>query len=260
MFEEPGLAYATPSTADSSMRYASRYIGPERRAGFTPQRTIFSRQVPAPTPPRRSPLSTGLLALMLDEVTHGMLLLNAQGHVVHANHAARIEMDQAHPLQDTGGLLRARSTRDNGALVQALSSANRDQRRCLLTLGEAGRQLTVAVVPLRSNCAAQGMQLAGALAGEAATLLVFGKRQVCETLSVQWFAQQHRLTLAETQVLQAFCGGATPGEVARQQGVAMSTVRSQLSSIRAKTGASDLRVLARQVAVLPPLLSALRHR
>jgi DNA-binding CsgD family transcriptional regulator len=201
-----------------------------------------------------------LLALMLDEVTHGMLLLNARDQVVHANHAARTEMDHAHPLQNIAGLLRARSTRDNGALVKALLSANRDQRRSLLTLGEADRHLTVAVVPLRSSCAAQGMQLAGALAGEAATLLVFGKRQVCETLSLQWFSQQHHLTLAEAQVLQALCGGAAPGEVARQQGVAMSTVRSQLSSIRAKTGASDLRELVRQVAVLPPLLSALRQR
>ena len=36
-------------------------------------------------------------------------------------------------------------------------------------------------------------------------------------------------------------------------------VRSQLSSIRAKTGANSLRELVRQVAVLPPLLGALRQ-
>ena len=42
------------------------------------------------------------------------------------------------------------------------------------------------------------------------------------------------------------------------QGVALSTVRTQINSIRAKTGAASIRALVRQVAVLPPLVSALR--
>jgi DNA-binding CsgD family transcriptional regulator len=100
----------------------------------------------------------------------------------------------------------------------------------------------------------------GASIPEAAVLLVFGKRQMCESLSVQYFAQNHGLTLAEAQVLRALCGGDAPGEVAARQGVAMSTVRSQLGSIRAKTGAGSLRDLVHQVAVLPPVLSALRYR
>ena len=47
-------------------------------------------------------------------------------------------------------------------------------------------------------------------------------------------------------------------EVARQQGVAVSTVRTQIGSIRAKTGAGSISELVRQVAVLPPLVGALR--
>jgi DNA-binding CsgD family transcriptional regulator len=50
-----------------------------------------------------------------------------------------------------------------------------------------------------------------------------------------------------------------PTEIAQRQSVAVSTVRTQIGSIRAKTGAGSIRELVRQVAVLPPLVGALRH-
>jgi DNA-binding CsgD family transcriptional regulator len=40
--------------------------------------------------------------------------------------------------------------------------------------------------------------------------------------------------------------------------VAVSTVRTQIGSIRAKAGAGSISELVRQVAVLPPLVGALR--
>jgi DNA-binding CsgD family transcriptional regulator len=49
-----------------------------------------------------------------------------------------------------------------------------------------------------------------------------------------------------------------PTAIARQQNVAVSTVRTQIGSIRAKTGAGSISELVRQVAVLPPLVGALR--
>ena len=81
---------------------------------------------------------------------------------------------------------------------------------------------------------------------------------MCQELSAQWFARHHGLTLAETHVLEALCTGARPAEVAATKGVALSTVRSHISSLRAKTGAPSIRDLVRQVAVLPPLVSALK--
>jgi DNA-binding CsgD family transcriptional regulator len=49
-----------------------------------------------------------------------------------------------------------------------------------------------------------------------------------------------------------------PTLIAQTQGVAVSTVRTQIGSIRAKTGAASISALVRQVAVLPPLVGALR--
>ena len=47
-------------------------------------------------------------------------------------------------------------------------------------------------------------------------------------------------------------------EAAAELGVGIATVRSQIGSIRQKTGAQNIRALVRQVAVLPPLMGALR--
>jgi DNA-binding CsgD family transcriptional regulator len=41
--------------------------------------------------------------------------------------------------------------------------------------------------------------------------------------------------------------------------VAISTVRTQIGNLRLKTGAQSIRALVRQVAVLPPLMCALRR-
>jgi DNA-binding CsgD family transcriptional regulator len=200
-------------------------------------------------PERRSASSQGSrwLSLMLDEIDYGMVLLSESGQVLHVNHAAKAELDNDHPLQLLGREVRARLATDVAPLCDALQAAQRGLRR-LITLGGRGSTLTLAVVPL------------GALANGApqATLLLLGKRRVCERLSVQWFARAHALTPAETRVLEGLCGGLDPREVAEQHGVGLATVRTQIGSIRAKTGTESIRDLVQRVAVLPPMVSSLR--
>jgi DNA-binding CsgD family transcriptional regulator len=75
---------------------------------------------------------------------------------------------------------------------------------------------------------------------------------------VQWFARSHDLTLAETRVLEALSEGLQPNDIAARHGVGISTVRSQIGSIRSKTRSDSIGALVRQVAVLPPLVGALR--
>ena len=196
---------------------------------------------------RLSPLATRWMAMMLDEIDYGMLLLDGEGQVVHVNQAARQEMNAEHPLQQLGQELRARWPQDVARLHDALANARRGLRK-LLTLGEKGEPLSLAVIPI-------------GLAGEdgaQATLLMMGKRQVCERLSVLWFARAHGLTVAETRVLEALCAGLEPRQAAEQHGVGLATVRTQIGSIRAKTGAESIRDLVLQVAMLPPMLGRLR--
>jgi DNA-binding CsgD family transcriptional regulator len=215
-----------------------------------PVSTAANHDAAYPRPERRDapPTHWRWLALRLDEIDYGMQQLLDGGHVAHANPVAREELDRDPPLQLLGYELRARHTRDVAPLHDALADACGRGLRRLLSLGPTGHRISVAVVPLGR----QGGD------GRAATLLVFGKRNVCEDLSVQGFASSHSLTQAEACVLRALCKGVRPGDIAGQQGVAMSTIRTQISSIRAKTGADSIRALVQQVAVLPPLVSALR--
>jgi DNA-binding CsgD family transcriptional regulator len=59
-------------------------------------------------------------------------------------------------------------------------------------------------------------------------------------------------------VLEALSAGLHPGEIATRHGVGISTIRSQIGSIRSKTRSDSISALVRQVAVLPPLVGALR--
>ena len=83
--------------------------------------------------------------------------------------------------------------------------------------------------------------------------MIIGKRQACEELSRDAFARQHALTLAEARVLKQLCEGERPSDIAPTLGVQLSTVRTQISSIRAKTGTRDIAQVVRHVGRLPPL-------
>ncbi len=202
--------------------------------------------------PGRDPAHQSIWMLgMLDEIDYGMLLVSADAQVSYMNHAARLELDGEHPLQLLGSTLRAHRAQDVAPLYDALAAAQRGLRR-LVTLGEGTQRVCVSVVPM------PGPTATGQTDPARATLLVLGKRQVCEQLSVQGYARSVGLTPAETRVLEQLCAGARPGEVAQRAGVAVSTIRTQIGSIRTKTGAGSIRELVRQVAVLPPLVGALR--
>ncbi len=207
---------------------------------------------PHPSPEQRGTVSFAwrLLTAMLDEVDYGMLLVTATARVLHANSKARRELDASHPLQLLGDQLRVRQPEDVVPLREAIDAAARRGLRRLLTMGRSEHAAGVAVVPLPSLDSDE----------PALTLVLVGKRQVCEELSVHGFARVHGLTPAETHVLQQLCDGSRPQEIALRQAVAISTVRTQISSIRGKTGAGSIRELVRQVAVLPPLVNVLQAR
>ena len=203
-------------------RAAAGYRGPERRTSAPP----IARW----------------MAMMLDEIDYGMLLLTEDAEILHVNHAARAELDAGHPLQLLGRQLRARQPQDIGRLHDALAGASQRGLRRLLALGEGERRVNVAVIPLSG----------------VATLVVLSKRHLSERISVQCFARLHALTPAETRVLESLCEGLNPREIAELNDVGLATVRTQIGSVRSKTGAENIRALVRQVAVLPPMVSSLR--
>lgn len=194
---------------------------------------------------------TQLLVEALDQLDYGLLLTDVQGRLLCANRSARRQCaDAGGPCQLQAERVAARLPAQQPALLRAIQQAGGQGRRSMVALGEAGSSTTVAVVPLAGGSA-------GGAGEPRAVLLVFGKQQVCETLSVDHYARVHGLTHAEGMVLSALCEGDKPTEVAQRFGVAVSTVRTQISAIRQKTQSASIRDLVRRIAVLPPIVSAL---
>ncbi len=186
-----------------------------------------------------------LLAQALDELDYGMAIVNRQGRLMLANHGARriFERPDGVCLLQLDRLVARHALREE-ALARAIQAAAQQGRRGLVALGDEQRPQSVAVVPLGGQ-PAQGV------------LLVFGKSQMCEALSVDHYARVHGLTHAEGMVLAALCDGDTPHEVAQRFGVAVSTVRTQISAIRHKTRCTSIGELVRRVALLPPIVPAI---
>jgi DNA-binding CsgD family transcriptional regulator len=183
-----------------------------------------------------------LLARTLDELDYGILLLDAAGTVLHSNQRARRRLEQTQVLQLLGPQLRACDPRDVAPLYDALHAAATRGLRKLLRLGDQVTRLVAALVPVEPGVAA----------------LMLARDHVCEDLSVECFARNFGLTAAETRVLSALAAGCRPAAIAREQGVKLSTVRTQIGAIREKTGAESITALVRMVAALPPMVGVLR--
>lgn len=196
-----------------------------------------------------APLLHAWLAPMLDEIDYGLMLVEPESHrLLLVNRAARLECAEGRALRLMGEQVVAARAADAVPLAQAVLDAARG-RRSLLAIGgnddDRAGLVTIAVVPLAG-------------AAQAGVLLIVGRRQLCETLSVEMFARRHRLTGAEGQVLRGLCSGLPPARIAERSGVSVSTVRTQIAAIRSKTEAGSIRELVRRVAALPPIVPALR--
>jgi DNA-binding CsgD family transcriptional regulator len=187
----------------------------------------------------------GELALVMDELSHGVLVASVQGQLLHANQAARQELARRSVLAVHDGHLHTTDDRQERLLVQALAKAETG-RRSLIALRAGPVRLSIAVVPLRPERPLRAPPVA----------LVFSRASVCDALMLCFFARTHGLTHTEEQVLGILCQGYSAPEIAVQLNVAVSTVRSHVRSLCTKTHSNGVRALVGQVAVLPPLGAA----
>ncbi len=191
-----------------------------------------------------SDLPSELLVSMLDEMDYGVLLVDAQLHIRHANHLARYELNAGQVLRKVDGQLYTAQAHHQAELVQAAWRAEMGHRS-MIEVGSDHTKFSLAVVPLKHDA-------------QNAILVVCGKRQNGESLSMQFFANATKLSRGEVTVLQGLCEGLKAEDIASHNGVCVSTVRSQIISIRQKTGTHNIRDLVKRVAALPPMVPALR--
>jgi DNA-binding CsgD family transcriptional regulator len=210
-------------------------------------------------PERRNGPGAGLaklLASVLDEVDYGLVLMAADGHVVHANHAAKVELAGAKSLQLNGRRLSGRSSADQRALDDALAGARDGGKRRMLAFAPAdalseGKSCDLSIVPLPAALSANH--------NGHAVLIALPRSRIAETLSVDAYARELGLSRREQQVLSALCEGLRVKEIATKLEIGDETVRSHVKRLKAKTGCAGIVDIVNQVSRLPPMVGALRQ-
>lgn len=192
-------------------------------------------------------LGLDLLLAAVDHLDTGLILLDVASQVLMANDAARREW--AHggvlALHADGGLGVWAETGQSG-LRAAVQAAVHQHRHDLLCLEVGVRSLSVAVQPVFTP------------GNPTVALLMLGRRQVSPKLMVDMLGIRHQLTTAECRVFTGLVQGRRVADLAAEHGVKVSTVRSQVSSLRAKFGVNRIEDLVRIAAELPPMAPSFR--
>jgi DNA-binding CsgD family transcriptional regulator len=185
------------------------------------------------------------LISVLDQLDHGIVLNDVDG-LAHLNRLADLELaEPGGPLHVRDGSLSAAEPDEAALLRRSLSDASLRGKRRVLTLHGRARTLNVSIAPVQS---------AGGSDEPVPALVMLPRGSLCSRLAAQWFASAHGLSTAETSVFAELLAGRDPAQIAASHGVAISTVRTQLSSIKAKTSTRSLRHLLMVAAQLPPLV------
>lgn len=236
-------------------------------------RTPHYYGVSGPATTRRQEFSElELLRMALDQVGYGLVAVdvdtaaiqftNALGRdALHEGPTGEHALGRETGLREAHGRVATRDPLAAHLLLRTLARA-RTGMRSLLSLGEDGKS-AVAVVPLSATRHTQNAALPASSTSGAPTslaLLVFAKQNLCDDSTVALFARERGLTSAEGQVLTQVCRGLRPAQIADHHGVQISTVRTQLRSIRMKTCCETIRELVQKVSVLPPMALHLSSR
>jgi DNA-binding CsgD family transcriptional regulator len=190
------------------------------------------------------------LAMVFDQMSHGVVVISPYRRIFHANKAAHDAFDCQGVLYAHHNELRTLSPIDGKTLQTALTKASAGLRS-LVKLSGSGIGLTLSVVPLLRPARQHGATHPEGLCDRIA--LFFERAAICDTGMFIFFARSQGLTPTEEQVLTLLCRSMSTPEIATELKIAVSTVRSHVRSLCIKTGSKGSRELVNRVATLPPV-------
>lgn len=199
-------------------------------------------------PPAHHP-SFALLTLVLNEISHGILLVTSSAQVRFANRVALASLDSSQALLVDNDNLSARDPVENSQVQVALKACASGKRSMVTLAPDTGQSITLAVVPL--SCASDDG------GSDVAAMVALGRRQAFDPLALQFYVKTHELTYSESNILQYLCEGFRPAEICSKNKLADSTIRTHIRNIRHKTQARTIREMVSQVMMLPPMASSL---
>jgi DNA-binding CsgD family transcriptional regulator len=192
----------------------------------------------------RAAAASQLSLALFDHVGSGLLVCDADGLLRFVNHAARQELARGGLLVAVGRQMQ-RASGASGDLPGALRAAALKGRRSLVRLVRGDERLMAGTVPFSVPGLDQPL-----------VLVTLGRRQACSMLELEMLGASYGLTLAERRVLAALVREAKPKQIADENAVKVSTVRTQISSIRSKLGTRSVEGLLLRAAEMPPMAAA----
>jgi len=193
------------------------------------------------------------LGATLDKLVVGVIVVAANGRILHTNEAADGMLAAASPISSLQGRLHLAGAAD-AELAKAIKLAEREadigKVGIAIPLPGENADVTLAhVLPLVRG------EVRSQLLPHAAAAIFITRPGQASPSNLSGFAEIFRLTPAETRVLQELIrGGATMIEVASSLDISETTAKTHLSHILAKTGVgrqAELIALVRDL--VPPL-------
>ena len=184
-----------------------------------------------------STLRDDILSATLDLLVVGIVLVDGECRIVHANRAATRLLEEAQAVRSCHGRLTANDAAGALALRVAVAQAVRGDRERSLKTGietplpdDDGRDLAAWVLPLPAG-------LVDGIDAPSARAVVF-LREIgdAQQLPGELLARHYGITPAECRVLMFLIQGMTPNETADALGCSETTVRTHLQHLFAKTG------------------------
>jgi DNA-binding CsgD family transcriptional regulator/PAS domain-containing protein len=180
-------------------------------------------------------IETELMASALDRIAAGVIVVEGEGRVVHANGAARRLLDDGTSVRIVNGRLTSLDRNTAKRLAEALRSAAQ------VASGSIPAYFGIRL-PGASDvpCLAHVMPLLGpvtrARIGAAATAVVFITQADNRPSRVECLAAAFDLTPTELNVMSLLADGRSIVEAAAQLGIADSTARTHVKHLYHKTG------------------------
>ena len=185
----------------------------------------------------------------LDGLSAGMCLVDAEGRIVHANAAGHAILAAGDILYAAGGRLAACDARINQTLREVFAAAGQGDATlgtkgiAVPLIGKDGERYVAHALPLTS-----GARRRAGIAYTAVAALFVRKAALAMSSRSEVIGKAFKLTPTELRVLLAIVEVGGVPEVAAALGVANTTVRTHVSHLFEKTGASRQADLVKLVA------------
>ena len=193
-------------------------------------------------------LSYHLVDAALEDSNLGLIALDEEGRIVHANGVAEARLRQQHGIKQRNGRLSGAVAHIDEQLQRAVDLAHSRKAfgRHVRIEAEGVPPLVVKVIPISSEHG-----FARVIPHRPVTLVVFRDAPVDIERRLDYIAEAYRLTPAECRVLAAVVDGTDMRSIASRLCISMATLKTHLTHIFSKTGTS------RQKALISLVLSGI---